>query len=79
MGKKMTEELKQEEEILQEEQRPAYIDELLTNGTAILTAKTRDELAEMVNDIPADCKYGAGAIGKNYETGVFTLQVDLVK
>lgn len=79
MGKKMTEELKQEEEVLQETQRPAYIDELLKNGTAILTAKTRDELAEMVNEIPADCKYGAGAIGKNHETGVFTLQVDIIK
>ena len=79
MGKKMTEELKQEEEVLQETQRPAYIDELLKNGTAILTAKTRDELAEMVNDIPADCKYGAGAIGFNPDSGVFTLRVDIIK
>ena len=58
-------------------QQPSYIEELLKNGTAILTAKTRDELAEMVNNIPADCSYMAGAVGFNPETGVFTLRVDI--
>ena len=56
---------------------PAFIEELLEKGTAILTAKTRDELAEMVNDIPADVRYGAGAVGFNHETGDFTLRVDI--
>ena len=55
----------------------AFVEELLKNGTAILTAKTRDELAEMVNDIPADVRYGAGAVGFNHETGDFTLRVDI--
>jgi hypothetical protein len=58
-------------------QQPAFVEELLKNGTATLTAKTRDELAEMVNDIPADCSYMAGAVGHNPETGVFTLRVDI--
>ena len=58
-------------------QQPSYIEELLKNGTAVLTAKTRDELAEMVNNIPADCSYMAGAVGFNPETGVFTLRVDI--
>ena len=58
-------------------QQPAYIDDLLKNGTAILTAKTRDELAEMVNDIPADCSYMAGAVGFNHETGDFSLRLDI--
>lgn len=58
-------------------QQPAYIDDLLKNGTAILTAKTRDELAEMVNDIPADCSYMAGAVGFNPETGDFSLRLDI--
>ena len=57
--------------------QPAYLDELLNNGTTILTAKTRDELAEMVNAIPADVKYGAGAVGHNHDTGAFTLRIDL--
>jgi hypothetical protein len=57
---------------------PAFVEELLEKGTAILTAKTRDELAEMVNDIPADVRYGAGAVGFNHETGDFTLRVDII-
>ena len=57
---------------------PAFVEELLKKGTAILTAKTRDELAEMVNDIPADVRYGAGAVGFNHETGDFTLRVDII-
>lgn len=77
MSKKTTE--GKQEDVMQEAHRPAYIDELLKNGTAILTANTRDELVEMVNDIPADCKYGAGAIGFNPDSGVFTLQVDIIK
>ena len=60
-------------------QQPAYIDELLKNGTTTLKAKTRDELAEMVNDIPADCHYGAGAVGFNPETGDFSLRIDITK
>lgn len=57
---------------------PAFVEELLKNGTAILTAKTRDELAEMVNEIPADVHYGAGAVGFNHETGAFVLRVDIL-
>lgn len=60
-----------------ETKQPAFVEELLKNGTAVLTAKTRDELAEMVNDIPADCSYGAGAVGFNPETGDFSLRLDI--
>ena len=56
---------------------PAFIKQLLETGTTILTAKTRDELAEMVNNIPADCSYGAGAVGYNPETGDFSLRLDI--
>ena len=56
---------------------PAFMKELIETGTTILTAKTRDELAEMVNDIPADCSYGAGAVGYNPETGDFSLRLDI--
>ena len=58
-------------------QQPAYIDELLKNGTTILTAKSRDELAEMVNNIPADVHYGAGAVGFNHETATYSLRLDI--
>ena len=60
-----------------EAKQPSYIDELLKTGTAIPTAKTREELAEMVNDIPADCSYGVGAVGQDRETALFTLEVNL--
>ena len=58
-------------------EQPAFVDELLKNSTTILTAKSRDELAEMVKDIPADCSYGAGAVGFNPETGDFSLRLDI--
>lgn len=69
MSKKATDE---------KQQQPAYVEELLKNGTAVLTAKTREKLADMVNDIPADVRYGAGAAGYNPETGAFTLRVDII-
>lgn len=67
MSKKTETEIKQ----------PAHVAELLLNGTAILTAKTRDKLAEMVNEIPADCSCGAGAVGYDMDRGIFTLRIDL--
>ena len=69
MSKKATDE---------KQQQPAYVEELLKNGTAVLTAKTREELADMVNDIPANVRYGAGAAGYNPKTGAFTLRVDII-
>lgn len=56
---------------------PDFITDLLKNGTVTLTANTPEELAEMVDNIPAECHYGAGAIGKDRETGVFLLRLDI--
>ena len=33
----------------------------------------------MVNEIPADVRVGAGAVGRNSETGAFTLLIHLIK
>ena len=60
-----------------ETKQPDYVAELLLNGTVTLTANTREELAEMVNDIPSDCSYMAGAVGFNPETGDFSLRLDI--
>ncbi len=60
-------------------EQPKYIDELLKNGTTVLRAKTRDELTEMVNTIPADCKYAVGAVGRSQDGCTYTLQVDIIK
>lgn len=62
----------------EETQQPSVYDDLLKNGTAVLKAKTRDELAEMVNNIPAEAKYMVGAVGRNQD-GDYTLQVDIIK
>ena len=60
-------------------EQPGYVTELLEKGTVILRAASRDEFGEMINTIPASIRYGAGAIGKNHETGIFSLRLDLVK
>lgn len=57
----------------------AFVEELLNTGTTVIQAPTREALAEMVNDIPANTKYSVGAVGHNLETGAFTLRIDLVK
>ena len=59
-------------------QQPAYIAELLDNGTVTLTATDREDFGELIATIPAEVRYAAGAIGKNPETGVFSLRLDLV-
>ena len=56
--------------------QPDYVEELLKNGYVTLKAKTRDELAAMVNDIPSDVKYCVGAVGQNFDEGCFTLRID---
>ena len=63
-------------EICTQQQTP--YDDLLKNGTAVLKAKTRDELSELVNNIPADAKYMVGAVGRD-QYGDYTLQVDIIK
>ena len=62
-----------------EKTAPAFVEELLKNGSAILRAKTREELAEMVDDIPVNVKYGAGAVGQSRDDGTFLLMVELAK
>jgi hypothetical protein len=59
--------------------QPDYVADLLKNGTTTLTAPTREELAEMLDQIPADVRVGAGAVGRNSETGAFTLLIHLIK
>ena len=60
-----------------EVQQPAFVDELLKNGTVVLQGKTCEDIAAMIDNIPADCRYKTGAIGFNHETGCFTLRLDI--
>ena len=58
--------------------QPEFVGELLENGTVTLTAKSREKINDMLAEIPADCSYGAGAIGKNPETGDYSLRLDII-
>ena len=63
----------------QQAAQPDYVADLLKNGTATLTAPTREELAEMLDQIPADVRVGAGAVGQNRDTGLFSIRIDIIK
>lgn len=70
-------EQEQTQETMNETQQPDYVRELLENGRVVLHAKTREDIAEMVNAIPADTRYGAGAVERNREDGTYSLRIDL--
>ena len=63
----------------EQQQQPSVYDELLKNGTATLEAPTREALAELVDNIPADVKYCVGAMGRKQDGSAYTLRVDLIK
>ena len=58
-------------------QQPDFVKELLEKGTVTITSLTRENFDAMLKEIPADVKYGAGAFGRDRETGVFMLRIDL--
>lgn len=58
--------------------QPDYVADLLKNGTTTLTAPTREELAEMLDQIPADVRIGTGAVGQNRDTGLFSIRIDIL-
>ena len=70
---------KKEATQISEQEQPAYVADLLLNGTTVLEAPTRESLAEMLNDIPADCRYSVGAVGRKADGSAYTLRVDIVK
>lgn len=63
----------------EETQQPSVLDDLLKNGTAIIEAPTREALAELVDNIPADVRYAVGAVGKKQDGSAYTLRVDIIK
>lgn len=77
MSKKATQTSESVETV--ESAQPSVYDDLLKNGTAILEAPTREALAELVDNIPADCKYCVGAVGRKGDGRAYTIQVDIVK
>lgn len=53
-------------------------DELLKNGTAILEAPTREELEELVENIPTDYRYSVGAVARKQDGSAYTIRIDIV-
>lgn len=62
----------------QQPEQPAYVEELLKNGTVILTASDREDFGDLIDQIPAKTRYAAGAIGKNPNTGLYQLRIDII-
>lgn len=54
-----------------------WLKELTEKGYTTLVAGSREELTEMVALIPANVKYGAGAVGKDIESGLYHLKLEL--
>jgi len=59
--------------------QPSVYDELLKNGTTILEAPTREALAELIDNIPAESRYAVGAVGRKPDGSAYTIRVDIIK
>lgn len=59
------------------DEQPPYVKELLKKGVVVLIGRSRDELAEMINNIPADCSYCCGNITMDLGSSKYRLQVNL--
>ena len=57
--------------------KPAYVKELLEKGVVVLSGRTREELNEMIDNIPADVAYYASGITKYLDSGLYRIQVNL--
>jgi hypothetical protein len=77
MSKKATQTSESVETV--ESAQPSVYDDLLKNGTTVLEAPTREALSELVDNIPTDCKYCVGAVGRKQDGSAYTLRVDIVK
>lgn len=60
-------------------EQPAFIEELLTNGTAVLTAPQREDLDGMLSEIPEGCRFAVGAVGRSNDGSTYSLRVDIIQ
>lgn len=57
--------------------QPAYVQELLEKGVAVIQGRSRGELDEKLAAIPSDVKYFTGAVGRSLGTGLYRIQVNI--
>lgn len=62
-----------------EDNRPAYVKELLEKGAVVLFGRTEGELNDMLANIPSDINFTAGAIGYYISKGLYRIQLNLKK
>ena len=57
--------------------QPAYVQELLEKGVAVITGRSRGELDEKLAAIPSDVNFCTGHVDHYIGTGLFRVQVNL--
>lgn len=62
-----------------EDNRPAYVKELLEKGAVVLFGRTEGEINDMLANIPSDIDFTAGAIGYYISKGLYRIQLNLKK
>lgn len=57
---------------------PAFVDELLGYGKAVVKAPSPEALAELIGRIPAGTKYCTGPVGRDTVDFQYTVRIDLI-
>ena len=57
--------------------QPAYVQELLEKGVAVIQGRSRGELDEKLAAIPSDVNFYTGAVGQYMGTGFYRIQVNI--
>lgn len=60
-----------------ETSQPAYVQELLEKGVAVIQGRSRGELDEKLAAIPSDVNFYTGHVDHYIGTGLFRVQVNL--
>lgn len=60
-----------------ENTQPAYVQELLDKGVAVITGRSCGELGEKLAAIPTNINFYTGAIDHYLGTGLYRIQVNL--
>lgn len=60
-----------------ETSQPAYVQELLEKGVAVIQGRSRGELDDKLAAIPSDVNFYTGAVGQYMGTGLYRIQVNI--
>lgn len=60
-----------------EDNRPAYVKELMEKGVAVIQGRSRGELDEKLAAIPSDVNFYTGHVDHYIGTGLFRVQANL--